>query len=396
MKPRLLIILNRLSIGGPAANTLALAARLSFDYEILLVAGKPGTGEHSAEHLLSSSDGFRVEFLEEIRREVLPLQDIKTYCKLRKIIRSFKPHIVHTHGSKPGALGRLAAWQAGVPVIVHTYHGHVFHSYFSKPVSGAIIWLERWLAKRTSLLLAINQKLKTELEITYRIAPAEKIVLNRLGVQAELLQDTDGSLRSFFRSQWQLEENEMAVAIVGRLVQVKQHRLFLQMALQLLTKQHAKKYRFFIVGDGEEKGRLLELVRQSGSSLRSSQTESPADFTFTSWQTNMGTVLSGIDILVLTSLNEGTPVSILEAMGAGKPVVATPVGGIPELFLEAGVGFTATTAEELANAVHKLAMDPELRAQQGSLGASYIQHHLSISSQAAALSAIFQHQLKQQ
>ena len=110
----------------------------------------------------------------------------------------------------------------------------------------------------------------------------------------------------------------------------------------------------------------------------------------------MGAVLSGIDILVLTSLNEGTPVSILEAMGAGKPVVATPVGGIPELFQEAGVGFTASTAEELANAVHKLALDPELRAQQGNSGASYIQLHLSISSQAAALSAIFQHQLKLQ
>jgi glycosyltransferase involved in cell wall biosynthesis len=300
---------------------------------------------------------------------------------------------VHTHGSKPGVLGRLAAWRAKVPVIVHTYHGHVFHSYFSRPVSAAIVLLERWLAKRTSLLLAINQKLKSELEDTYHIAPAGKIVLNRLGVEWEKLQDLDGSQRSAFRSAWQLADEEIAVAIVGRLVPVKQQGLFIQMAEHLLQQAAACRFRFFIVGDGEEKSRLMHQVLQNGRSCRTTQAEAPADFTFTSWQTQMSGLLAGMDIVVLTSLNEGTPVSILEAMAAAKPVVSTPVGGIPELFREARFGCTGELPADLAAPILELAQNSRYRAEQGKAGAAYIKTHLSIASQAASLAAVFRQQL---
>lgn len=393
MKPRLLIILNRFSIGGPAANTLALAQALSNEFEILLIAGKPGAGEHSAAHLLTRCNGFRVELLEDIRREILPLQDLRTYFKIRNIISSFQPHIVHTHGSKPGVLGRIAAWKAGVPVVVHTFHGHVFHSYFSRPVSRVIVFLERWLARHTHILLAINQKLKAELEEVYHIASSEKIMLNPLGIEYERLQNIDAAVRNDFRAQWQLQPNETAVAIIGRLVPVKQHQLFVEMADLLLNREADRNFRFFIIGDGEEKTRIMHLIQQYGRTYRTSTDEAPADFTFTSWQTDIRNSLAGIDLLVLTSLNEGTPVSILEAMAAAKPVVATPVGGIPELFRESGAGLTGATAEELAQQVQKVLNDSTLQKNQLEMGVTFIKRHRSISLQAKALAAIFRKHL---
>ena len=162
MKPRLLILLNRLSIGGPASNTLPLASALQNQFEILLVAGNPLPDEQSAKYLLDKYKGFQTIILPEIKRAILPVQDLQTYKKLVQIIRDFKPQVVHTHGAKPGFLGRIAAAKFKVPLIVHTYHGHVFKSYFSPFFSGMIIRIERLLAKKSHLLIAINEQLQKE------------------------------------------------------------------------------------------------------------------------------------------------------------------------------------------------------------------------------------------
>ncbi|HMO33465.1 MAG TPA: glycosyltransferase [Lacibacter sp.] len=396
-QPRLLFILNRLAIGGPAANTLALAAALSHRFRILLVAGEPLPGEQSAAHLLHEYKGFEVQMLPAFRRSLAPYYDWQAYHRLLRIIREFRPQIVHTHGSKPGLLGRLAAHRSGVPVIVHTFHGHVFEGYFGPLITDAIVRLERWLARRTTALIAINDQLQHDLTQHYRVAPFEQVYLNRLGIEWERMQDSAGTLRQEFRQEMQLQEEETAVTIIGRLVPVKQHKLFVELAQQVLQKKTAgQAFRFFIVGDGEGKAGLQELLRQKrlsyeepGPSFRSE-----ASFVFTSWRTDMQRVLAGTDILVLTSLNEGTPVSILEALAAARPVVATGVGGIPELLHRSGGGFACTDAAEMVQHLLRLAAHPEERQERGRRGSLFIKASLSINKQAEGLAQLYAGWLK--
>ncbi len=391
-KPRLLIVLNRLAIGGPATNTLAVAAALSNQYEILLVAGAPLLEEQSADYLLDDYKGFSVVKIADFRRSVLPWHDVKAFFQLRKIIRNFKPDIVHTHGSKSGVLGRIAAKQLHVPVIVHTYHGHVFHSYFPRWISAGIVLLERWLALKSSALVAINEKLMHDLASVYRIAPVLKIHLNRLGVDWEKMQDREGRLRRQFRAEFGLTETDLAIGIVGRLVPVKNHALFVEtVALLLQQMQNDPKLRFFIIGDGAEKNAICDLLSKHQIAFCTSDTADKQEATvvFTSWRTDMNRVLNGLDIVMLTSLNEGTPVSIMEAMSAGRPVVATNVGGVAEMIQHQVNGFVCNNKEELAAYVKELIVESDQRLRKGIAASSFANQAFSINRQANELDGLY-------
>lgn len=395
-KPRLLIVLNRLSIGGPASNTLALAHVMSKEFDILLIAGKPVHGEESAEYLLAQYTGFKVQVLSSIKRAVLPFDDYHAYRQIKKIITEFQPQIIHTHGSKPGVLARIAAWRCNVPVIVHTYHGHVFHSYFNSFVSGVIVRIERWLAKHSTFIIAINERLKNELGEIYKVASPQKIVLNRLGIETEKFSDTDGIKRNRFRKQFQLNADVFAIGIIGRLVPVKQHSLFIQLAQQLLQSNTiSKSLKFFIVGDGDEKPKLKQLLQQKGITYTEtgSNFNSNASFIFTSWQKEMDVVLAGLDLVVLTSLNEGTPVSIMEAMAAGRPVVAANVGGIAELFQNNTNGLLFNSRQEMVEEVQRIINNPSFQTFLSTNAQSFAQAHLSLENQFFELKSAYLHQL---
>lgn len=390
-KPRLLIVLNRLSIGGPATNTLAIAQALKDDFEILLVAGEPVHGEESAAYLLDQYSGFQVQMLKSMKRAVLPLDDYHAYRQIKQIIKAFQPHIVHTHGSKPGVIARLAAKKYKVPVITHTYHGHVFHSYFSSLISAGIVRLERWLAKQSSFIVAINERLKNELTSVYKIAPSQKIKLNRLGIDVESLQDVNGSKRKKFRAEFQLQENEIAIGIVGRLVPVKQHRLFVELTAQLIKANLSTPLRFFIIGDGVEKQKLEQQLKTHHISYVSADNNfnntSPA--VFTSWRKDMDVVMAGLDIVTLTSQNEGTPISIMEAMAAGKPVVAANVGGIAELFQNNTNGLLYQQPEELYHQTLQLIKSSQNRNTIGNNAKAFAAAELTITKQVQSLKQIY-------
>jgi len=392
LRPRLLIFLNRLAIGGPASNTLALASLLSKEFDLLLVAGGPLPNERSAAFLLDLYKGFGVRMLPGISRSVNPFRDVLSYFKIRKIIQDFKPDIVHTHGSKPGIIGRWVAFRAHVPVIVHTYHGHVFHSYFPSVFSSWIVRLERMMAIKTHILIAINKQLKEELTDRYRIADTDKVKLCRLGIDASLFQDPGDLRRKKFRSAFHLSENDFVIAIVGRLVKIKQHGMFLELVQWL--KNHNKSQKrlcFFVVGDGEEYTSVLQIAKRTGYQVGEPGIAQTGfcDIVFTSWLTDIREVMSGIDLLAMTSLNEGTPVSILEAMAAGKPVVSTPVGGIPELFEAAGSGFCGTSVAELGEHILKLIHSSDLYKEQSEKGHTYVAGNLSVQQQACETSALY-------
>ncbi|MBU6157452.1 MAG: glycosyltransferase [Bacteroidetes bacterium] len=387
-KPRLLIILNRLSIGGPAVNTLALAASLSDSFEILLVAGNPLPHEVAATHWLQHYTGFQVRIIPDFTRHVLLGKDIKAYREIKSIIRDFQPQVVHTHGSKPGILGRWAAYRMKVPLIIHTFHGHVFSNYFSPHISRFIVWLEQRMAGITHLIIAINQKIHHELINQYKIASAEKIWLAPLGLDLAYYQQyLKEHSQVSFREEFELQLNEIAVAAVGRLVPVKNHRLFLRTAIELIKKNTAScLYRFFLVGDGPERKWLIDFLEKKGIAYTLPGKKNPnASIHFLLWRTDIPVIMSGIDILLHTSLNEGTPVSIMEALAAGKPVIATPVGGIPQLLKDSEGGVAAKDEASLTEAVQSLAKNPAIRSEMGAKGAIFVKNHLSLHAQSLAL-----------
>ena len=398
-KPRLLILLNRLSVGGPAINTLSAASILSNDFEILFVAGEPMNDEQSADFLLEQYKGFRVEKIKSLRRSIIPGQDIRAYYCIKKIIKSFRPDIIHTHGAKPGVLGRLAAWRCKVPVIIHTFHGHVFHSYFNPVTSKGIVWIEQILARISTVIIAINQKLENELIQEYRITDAEKIRLIRLGVDTESFTDHDGRKRNLFRKEFKLHDDEIAIGIIGRLVPVKQHRLFIEVAEQLIYSTKGKqRLKFFIVGDGSEKKNIIKQLQEKKISYTNGSPgfDQTAQVIFTSWRKNMDQVYAGLDIVMLTSLNEGTPVSIMEAMAAGKPVVSTVAGGIAVLIETGKTGFIGKGSMELKDAALMLIELPELRKEMTASAQKFAAEHFSKLYETQQLKDLYNHLLGKQ
>ena len=331
--PRVLRILNRLIVGGPVLNAAYLTHYMSPEFETLLVVGQREPNEESAEHLTSQL-GITPLYVPEMERNVNGFNDFKAYRKIKQIIREFKPEIVHTHAAKPGALGRMAASSMRVPVIVHTYHGHVFHSYFGKLKSSIYIALERYLSRKSDVLVVVSPTQKHELVNEYKIAPEDKFRVIPLGLDLSKFQTDYENKRKKFRTEFGLDDDEIAIGIIGRLVPVKNHILFLE-AISYVLKNSSKRLKAIIVGDGGMRKHLEERATQLGISfttLKDEQHSSP--LIFTSWRNDVDIINAGLDIVALTSFNEGTPVSLIEAQAAQKPIVSTRVGGIQDVVME--------------------------------------------------------------
>jgi len=331
--PRVLRIINRFNLGGPTYNAAYLTKYLPYNYETLLVGGLKDDAEESSEFILDNL-GIEPVIIPEMRRSVNPANDLIAYRKLTKLIRKFKPDIVHTHASKAGTLGRLAAIRCKVPVIVHTFHGHVFHSYFNSPKTGFIINIEQGLAAQSSKIIAISDKQKEELSETYKIASSDKFEVIPLGFDLQRFHDNYQEKRQRFRQQYHLNDDEIAIGIIGRLAPVKNHELFIK-SINQIKESGRKNIRAFIIGDGELRADLISLCRQSGLdfSFSSNGNGRKSDITFTSWIKDIENAYPGLDIVAMTSLNEGTPVSLIEAQAANTPIVATNVGGIENIVI---------------------------------------------------------------
>ncbi|MBS4014263.1 MAG: glycosyltransferase [Bacteroidetes bacterium] len=330
--PRVLRILNRFNLGGPTYNAAYLTKYLSTDFETLLVGGANDPTEKNSEFIVNNL-GISPIKIPEMQRAISPLKDYQALQKLKKLIKEFKPDIVHTHASKAGALGRRAAIACKVPVIVHTFHGHVFDSYFSEWKASFYKRLERGLAAKSSGIIAISDIQKEDLSVKYKICPPEKVRVIPLGFDLSKFREDTDSKRFEFRQKYQISDDEIAIGIVGRLVPIKNHKMFLE-AFNILKSKSNRKLRAFIIGDGECKEEIQEKSRELGLDfVNGVETFKKAPVTFTSWLTDMDEVNAGMDIIALTSLNEGTPVSLIEAQASGKPIVSTNVGGIENVVM---------------------------------------------------------------
>jgi glycosyltransferase involved in cell wall biosynthesis len=331
--PRVLRILNRLVVGGPVLNAVYLSRYLPSEFETLLVVGEKESHEQSAEHLATSL-GIDYVTINGMGRALNPFTDYNAYTELKKLIKKYRPDIVHTHAAKPGTLGRLAAHACGVPVILHTFHGHVFHSYFNPIKTQAFIEIEKFLARRSDAIIAISNQQKKELVTDFRIAAENKFRVIPLGFDLDKFATGQEEKRITFRNEFNLQDDEIAIGITGRLVPVKNHSLFLK-AISYLLKNSQRKIKAFIIGDGDTR---KALETEATSLSINFNTEKDVTFTqpliFTSWRSDIDTINAGLDIVTLTSLNEGTPVSLIEAQASNKPIVSTRVGGISDIVLE--------------------------------------------------------------
>ncbi len=366
--PRVLRILNRLIIGGPAIHVSYLT-RYMDGFDTQLVIGGKDDHEEDATHLTDKL-GIQPSYVPHMKRAINPLNDRIAYNEIKTLIEKFRPDIVHTHAAKAGLIGRMAAEACNVPVILHTFHGHVFHSYFNKLQTESFILIERYLAKKSSGIIAISQKQKEDLVNVYKICEEEKVETIPLGLELEAFLQEPDSKRASFRKKFLIEDDEIAIGIIGRIVPVKNHNLFVKAAEAVLKKTN-KKLKFVVVGDGDMRAQMEQEFRRSKINYCYFP-EQPfaATAICTSWLTKIDEVLAGLDIVALTSHNEGTPLSLIEAQAAEKPVIATNVGGVTDVVMHerAGIVVQPNDVEDFANGLLRLVEDPELRNRMGAFG----------------------------
>lgn len=371
--PRILRIINRFNIGGPTYNVAYLTKYMPPEYETLLVGGMPEASEEGSAHVLSDL-GIEPVLIGDMKRELGLRDDYTAYRKLRYIIHKFKPDIVHTHASKAGALGRLAARNEGVPLVVHTFHGHVFHSYFGKAKTYFFKSVERNLARRTDRIIAISDRQKDELAIDHKICSADKISVVPLGFDLTKFWTDQDLKRADFRAKYHLDEDDIAVGIIGRLVPIKNHVMFLEAARKVLA-QTSKKVRFFIIGDGESREMLMEKSRSIELDTVYLPNGQAHSVTFTSWIRDADWAMAGLDVVALTSFNEGTPVSLIEAQASSRAIVSTRVGGIENIVQEGRSALLSQNdhADQFASNLLSIIENDDLRMELSQHGKGFVE-----------------------
>jgi glycosyltransferase involved in cell wall biosynthesis len=371
--PKVLRIINRFNLGGPTYNVAYLSRYLAPDFETLLVGGAKDETEDSSEYILEALQ-LKPVIIPEMKREVSLADDRKAYLKIKAIIREFKPDIVHTHASKAGTLGRLAASACKVPIILHTFHGHVFHSYFGTAKTLIYKNIERYLASQSTRIIAISEKQKEELSKIHRICPAEKIEIIPLGFDLQKFRDDQDAKRADFRQRYEVADDELVIMIIGRLVPVKNHRLFLE-AIRYVINHSKQRIRGFIVGDGEERKQIEATAAEMGLQFTDGTQMRPGlNLHFTSWIHNADWAFAGADIIALSSFNEGTPVSLIEAQAAGKPIVTTDIGGITNVVLPGETALLSPPGNDLTycNNMLTLVENSAIRNEMGLKGWEFV------------------------
>jgi glycosyltransferase involved in cell wall biosynthesis len=373
-------------------DTLQFIRYLQDRYEILLVVGGGDRDEFEAAYLTEHLGRVRIVRLPQFQRSINVFKDTSTYFHLKKLLADFRPHIVHTHNSKTGLLGRWAAHRLKVPVILHTYHGLLFHSYFNAWFTGVIKWMDRKLANVSTRIIALSESQKNELVQVYQIADAQKVVIVPLGIEVDNFHNNIAAKRQLFRQKYLLQDQEIAIGIVGRIVPVKNHAFFLRVA-QAFEQQGIKNIRFFVIGDGELRKKLEQQCQQSGINYTYFPYQpKTARVTFTSWITEIEKAIAGLDIVALTSLNEGTPVSLIEAQAAGKPVMANLAGGIEDIMQDSVTGFCCeqNNLAQFVDRLKQLCSNAALRDQMGNAGYAFIQNKYNKQLQVNRLDALYQ------
>jgi glycosyltransferase involved in cell wall biosynthesis len=313
-------IIDRLNVGGPAIHAVVTSRGLDRTrFRTVLVVGSIEPSEGDMAYLLEGGGVDRVVPIASFGREIRPVRDLMTAVQLYRLMRQERPDVVHTHKAKAGALGRLVSFVCGVPVRVHTYHGHALSGYFGATRSRVFQFIERSLALITASLIVPAPRLRDELVEHFRIAAPDRFEVIPLGFDLAPFASCE-QWRGQLRRELGVSADQPLVGIVGRMVPVKDHATFVAAAEQLA--QRRPDVHFVLVGGGELETEIRADVARRGLS---------ACTHFIGWRRDLPRIYADLDVVALCSINEGTPVSLIEAMAAGTPVVSTSVGGVPDV-----------------------------------------------------------------
>jgi glycosyltransferase involved in cell wall biosynthesis len=370
---RIVRIIARLNVGGPAKHVVWLTAGLQdADYRSLLVTGSVPAGEEDMSYFADEA-GVAPFYIPEMSREI-SLNDALTVWKLFRLLLRERPDIVHTHTAKAGTVGRAAGffyrWLTPGTLVgrprqckfVHTYHGHVFHSYYGRARTRFFLAIERMLARLvTDRLIVVSAQQGAEIGNDFRVGRQGQIKVVPLGLDLQVFANHE-KRRARFREELGIDDETILVGIVGRLTEIKNHQMFLNSVARL--KSNAR-LRFVIIGDGS----LRQALEQQSQSLGLQ-----AKVIFAGGRKDPEYFYPALDIVALTSLNEGTPLTLIEAMANARPVVATAVGGVVDLLAD-GRGICVPRGDEkaFAEALEKLAADRELQKDLGARGLQYVE-----------------------
>jgi glycosyltransferase involved in cell wall biosynthesis len=385
--PKVVRIIARLNVGGPAKHVVWLTSGLEdAGYRSLLVAGSVPEGEEDMSYFAAES-GVKPLYIPEMSREI-SLKDAVTTWKLFRLLLRERPDLVHTHTAKAGTVGRVAGFfyrwlTPGVLIgrprrckFVHTYHGHVFHSYYGRARTGVFLTIERLLARViTDRLVVVSEQQRAEINETFRVGRRDQTRVVRLGLDLGMFADYQ-SCRAKFRDELGINDDAVLVGIVGRLTEIKNHELFLNGVARLKTLvPDLNLVRFVIIGDGSLRESLERQARALGIDdvvIFAGGRRDPEYF------------YPALDICALTSRNEGTPLTLIEAMANARPVIATTAGGVVDLLgekvvaderftiFERGIGVLPNDVDGFVQGLRRLIEDKALQRELGQRGYEFV------------------------
>lgn len=386
-------VIARLNVGGPAKHVAWLTAGLrDRDWDSLLVAGSVPPGEDDMSYFAADL-GVEPILIREMSREI-SFQDVRTIWKLYRLFQREQPDVVHTHTAKAGTVGRTAGllyrWLTPATLLgrprrcsfVHTYHGHIFHGYYGPGKTRLFLLIEKLLARLiTNKIIVVSEQQRREIHETFGVGRAEQFVVIPLGLDLSSFAERD-KRRQIFREELGIKPDTILVGIVGRLTEIKNHELFLNAVERFKASAGVESMsgaRFVVIGDGTLRGRLESVASSLGIG---------DDVIFTGARKDPENFYAGLDIVALTSNNEGTPLTLIEAMANGVPVISTAVGGVvdllgePETISQAnptryqicsrGISVPPNIADAFAAGLKRLVEDARLRREIGERGLEFV------------------------
>lgn len=388
---RIVRVIARLNVGGPAKHVVWLTAGLERDdCTSLLVAGTVPEGEEDMGYF-ASEQGVEPFFIQEMSREI-SLKDVLTIWKLYRLLLRERPDIVHTHTAKAGTVGRIAGllyrWTTPAVLLgrprqcrlIHTYHGHIFHGYYGPIRTRLFLLIEKLLAfLGTDRIIVVSEQQRLEIHEHYGVGRASQFAVIPLGLDLTIFAESE-SRRQHFRQELNAAEDDLLIGIVGRLTEIKDHELFLR-AAALLSAQLPEAQRrllFVVIGDGARRASLESLARSLHLENK---------VTFVGTRRDPENFYPALDIVSLTSRNEGTPLTLIEAMANARPVIATAVGGVVDLLgdigwandaysvCERGISVNPDDAPAFAEGLDRLIKDRDLRRKIGERGLQFVEQH---------------------
>ena len=389
---RIVRIIDRLNVGGPAKHVTWLTAGLNpAEFQTTLITGTVPPSEGDMTNYARAA-GITPLIIPEMSRE-LGLRDIIVIGKIWRELMRLKPDIIHTHKAKAGAVGRLSAWlyrwltpstlwlRPRPCIVVHTFHGHIFHSYYGRVKTKIFVFIERVLARLcTDRIITISVQQQREINEEFGVGQRDQFRIIPLGI------DCDEALKiqkkTSLRTAYKMRDDELSVGIIGRLCEVKNHAMFLDSIARLRKDDPAlvARTRFFLIGDGHLRNELEQQAKRLGITDR---------VIFTGFRADVVALYEELDLVALTSLNEGTPLTLIEAMNSGCAVVATEVGGVIDILGQRGEqrvefscwehGITSSVRDvaAFANALQFLLTQPDLRRLMGERGRIFVRTNLS-------------------